>query len=306
VNTVPLVIDAHVHAYPREVAEDPEAWGLGHGEPGWTACVAPKGRRSIQGWADADRMVADMDTAGVAASVLLGWYWERQETCELQNAWYATWIGRHPGRLAGFATVQPRAGKRAVDAFKEALDRGLCGLGEILPQAQGFSLDDPWWRRIVEVAVARKVPVTLHATDPEAGAAAGPATPLKAYLDLAREYPEGAFILAHWGGGLAFRPMPAEWGALPANLYFDTAASPLMYGGDVFQRAVDLVGTGRILYGSDYPLLLYPRESREPGFGRFLSEIASSGVTGDGLSQILGGNARRLILPALAPAQKPL
>jgi hypothetical protein len=232
---------------------------------------------------------------------MLGWYWERQETCDLQNGWHAAWIRRHPKRLFGFAAVQPAAGGRAAEALERALDSGLCGVGELLPQAQGFSLEDPSWRRILERAIRRRVPVNLHATDPGKGAAAGPRTPLRAYLRLAREYPEATLILAHWGGGLAFRTEPED-GPIPPNLFFDTAASPLLYDPGVFRRAVDQVGAGRILYGSDYPLMLYPRQDRAPGFARFLGEIAGAGLTPDERAQILGSNIRRLLSPGLAPA----
>jgi predicted TIM-barrel fold metal-dependent hydrolase len=294
------IIDAHVHAYPPEVAADPAGWGRSQGEPGWSACVAPAGRRSIQGWADTARMIADMDGAGVASCVMLGWYWERQETCELQNRWYGDWVRGSAGRLLAFAAVQPRGGRGAVDALERALDRGLCGVGEVLPQAQGFTIDDPWWRRVVEVAQERGVPVTLHATDPGAGPAAGPKTPLEGYLRLAREHPRATFILAHWGGGMAFRGPPAGAGPLPANVYFDTAASPLLYPPSVFRRAADLVGAGRIVYGSDYPLILHPRRSREPGFSAFLDEIRASGLGEGELRDVLGGNIRRLLSPGLA------
>ncbi len=56
----------------------------------------------------------------------------------------------------------------------------------------------------------------------------------------------------------------AAAGPVPGNVFFDTAASPLMYGPEVFRRAVARVGSERILYGSDYPLFLYPRQAREP------------------------------------------
>src|ERR1019366_7206026 len=108
------IVDAHIHLYPAEVAADPGAWGRTRGEPGWAAGVAPKGRRSIQGWADPDTLIADMDEAGVGACVMLGWYWERQETCDLQNKWHAGWIREHPGRLLAFAAVQAAAGQAAV------------------------------------------------------------------------------------------------------------------------------------------------------------------------------------------------
>jgi hypothetical protein len=245
-----------------------------------------------------------MDEAGVAACVMLGWYWERQETCDLQNGWYARWIRRNPERLLGFATVQPSAGRAAIDALERALDSGLCGIGELLPPARGPFLGDPWWRRVFEVAADRGVPVNLHATDPEAGPAAGLPTPLGDYVQLAREYPRVPIILAHFGGGLAFRDLQELVGPLPENLYFDTAASPLLYDIKVFRTALDRVGAERILYGSDYPLLLYPNEERKPGFARFLGEVAGAGLTAGERGAILGSNIRRLLAPGLAPARK--
>ncbi len=296
------IVDAHVHMYAAEVAAAPAAWGRAHGEPGWTRCVAPEGRRSLQGWADPDTLLADMDRAGVQACVMLGWYWERQETCDLQNAWYLEWSRRHPKRLIGFAAVQPAGGRRSLEALERALDAGLCGVGELLPQAQGFDVDDPVFRRVVEMAAARRIPITLHATDPASGPAAGPRTPLDGYVRLAREHPEAILILAHWGGGLAFNGAPGGE-PLPPNLYFDTAASPLLYDSGVFRRAVARVGAGRILYGSDYPLLLHPRVSRVPEFGRFLGEITGAGLDPEERAQVLGTNIRRLLSAGLAPAQ---
>jgi uncharacterized protein len=299
------IVDAHVHLYPAEASSDPAAWGLAQGEPGWVRCVAPVGKRSLQGWSDPDTMVAHMDEAGIETAVLLGWYWEKQETCELQNAWHLEWVARHPGRLLAFAAVQPAAGNRAVEALASALDSGLRGVGELLPQAQGFTLEDPSWRKVMELVSERRVPVTLHATDPEAGPAAGPKTPLEDYLRLARDYPRATVILAHWGGGLAFRGAP-DGLSLPQNLYFDTAASPLQYDTGVFRRAVGKVGAARILYGSDYPLLLHPRQSRQPGFTRFLSEIDSAGLDAGERLRILGTNMRGLLSPGLAPEKKPV
>jgi uncharacterized protein len=300
------VIDAHVHMYPAAVAGDPSAWGTSRGEPSWTQCVAPRGRRSIQGWADPDALIADMDEAGIAACVMLGWYWERQETCDLQNAWYAEWIRMHPDRLLGFATVQPSGAQAAIDALERALDAGLCGIGELLPAGKGSFLESRWWRRVFEVAQERAVPVTLHATDPGAGAAAGPPTPLENYIHLAREFPKVSIIVAHWGGSMAFRELPGHSAAIPPNLFFDTAASPLLYDTGVFRSAVDRVGADRIIYGSDYPLILYPRDGVKPGFGRFLGEISECGLSSAEREAILSSNIRRLLAPGLAKARKPV
>ena len=162
--------------------------------------------------------------------------------------------------------MQPAGGQGLVEALERALDSGLRGVGEVLPQAQGFSLDDPWWRRMVELAKERGVPLTLHATDPEAGPAAGPRTPLEGYVRLAREHPGAAFILAHWGGGMAFRGRagggrcrPTSTSTRPRRRSSMTAACS---GGPRTSS-----GPGRILYGSDYPLLLTRgfREGRSSG-----------------------------------------
>jgi uncharacterized protein len=298
------VVDAHVHMFLPGVSSDPAAWGAAQGEPAWTECVAPKGRRSIQGWATPENLLSDMDKAGVEMCVMLGWYWERQETCDLQNGWYGKLVRRYPSRLLGFAAVQPSAGQRSIDSLERALDSGLCGIGELLPDARGSFLSDRWWVRVFEIAAARGVPVTLHATDPRAGPAAGPPTPLENFLQMAGAHPRVNFILAHWGGGLAFSEPPVGSDPVPSNLFFDTAASPLLYDRGVFRKAVDRVGAGKIIYGSDYPLILYPREAHKPDFGRFLGEVAGAGLTPVEREQIFSTNIRGLLAPGLAPASK--
>ena len=140
----------------------------------------------------------------------------------------------------------------------------------------------------------RGLPVTLHATDPEAGPAAGPPTPLGDYVQLARDFPGANFILAHWGGGLAFRGGDGE-GELPRNLYIDTAASPLLYDAGVFRSAIAKVGASRIIYGSDYPLILYPKSARVPSFMPFLDEIASVSLSQGDAEMVMGSNMRRLL-----------
>jgi predicted TIM-barrel fold metal-dependent hydrolase len=64
------------------------------------------------------------------------------------------------------------------------------------------------------------------------------------------------------------------------------------------------VGAGRVIYGSDYPLILYPRQTRKPDFGRFLGEIAGAGLAPGEREAIFSCNIRRLLAPGLAPAAK--
>jgi predicted TIM-barrel fold metal-dependent hydrolase len=290
------IIDSHIHMYPSEVFADPISWGMSRRENWWIKAVAPTGRRTIQGWADISRLLADMDRAGIERCVMLGWYWEHQSTCDEQNAWFIDWVREHPDRLSGFATVQPREGRQAVDALQRALDSGLCGIGEILPQAQGFTFDDPHWQRVIGIAIERNLPINLHVTDPLAiSDAVTMPTPLPDYLRLVQQFPAAKFIFAHWGGGIPFYELNPRVRPYLKNVCYDTAASPLLYDPRIFRQVIDLVGADRILFGSDYPLLLYPSQTREPAFDRFLKEIAAAGLNDEEKDKILGGNFARFL-----------
>ncbi|BET66400.1 hypothetical protein ASA1KI_13180 [Opitutales bacterium ASA1] len=291
----PPIIDCHVHLYAPEVARDPSGWGEARGENGWIACVAPQGRRSLQGWADVDRLLADMDAAGVARSVLLGWYWEKQDTCDEQNAWYLEWVRRHPDRLSAFAAVQPAAGKRAIEQAERMLDAGFIGFGEMLPQAQHYGYDDPWWHALLELAASRGVPVNLHVTDAVVVPThAAPRTPLEEVVDLVRQFPDVKFVLAHMGGGLPFHETNPRVRAALRGCRYDTAAVPLLYEPRVYRAVVDLVGAERLLWGTDYPLLTHPRDTREPDLMRSLAEARAALASELERRLVLGGNIATL------------
>jgi len=291
-----LIVDSHVHFYPEEVSVDPVKWGTERGEHSLTSCIAPVGRRSVQGWASAAVMLRDMDRAGIEKCVLLGWYWENQETCDLQNAWFNDLIKAHPDRLLAFATIQPRAKQAALDSLERALDVGFCGIGGLFPQAQEFAYDDPHFLRVLQIASERGAPINLHVTDPLIPTkAATRVTPLENFVRLAKDFPGVKLILAHWGGGLPFYELNPRLREILRNVTYDCAASPLLYDRRVFRQIVDLVGADRVLYGSDYPLLLYPREQQAPEFKRFLNDLATAGLTAEEQEKVLGKNLLRLV-----------
>jgi hypothetical protein len=118
------------------------------------------------------------------------------------------------------------------------------------------------------------------------------ATPLGDFLKVARDFPRTNFILAHWGGLLPLR-FP-EAAALP-NIYYDSAASPLLYDAGIWRRFAALAGQGRVLFGSDYPLNLYPAFGSEPELGRLVSEAKASGLSDAELKALLRGNAETLL-----------
>jgi predicted TIM-barrel fold metal-dependent hydrolase len=288
------VIDAHVHLYPPELNRDPAGWASAHREPHWASLCARKRNngRPVQAFPSLDDMLSSMDAAGVDRAVLLGWYWENHESCVMQNRFYAECVRAHPNRLAAFATVHPAAGEAALAEIRRAHGDGLIGLGELSPHSQHVALDDPRWLAVLELAGELGLPINLHVTDPSPITGNYPGrveTPLVDFVSMAEAFPKVSFILAHWGGcwwrhGVRF----------PDNVYFDTAASPLLYAPTVFAEAIAACGVGRLLWGTDYPLDLYPRDEGTEAMGGFLTQ-ARSVLPAPSAGNVLGGNAARLL-----------
>lgn len=289
------LVDAHVHLYPPEVNRDPAGWAAASGEPHW-AKLSTRTRKDghpVQSFPTLDQLLHAMDAAGVARAVLLGWYWERLHSCQAQNKFYAECVRRHPDRLSAFATLHPAAGhKAALDELNAAKDAGLIGLGELSPHSQGFRMDDPVFGAALEFAGKEGMFVNLHVTDPDSRKFPGRVeTPLDDFVRLAWAFPRTNFILAHWGGLLPLRS-EAE---LPGNIYYDTAASPLLYGQEIWRRFCVRVPAHKVLFGSDYPLNVYPQIDALPNMTRLIAEVHRSELSAEPLKAIVSGNARRLL-----------
>jgi predicted TIM-barrel fold metal-dependent hydrolase len=71
-----------------------------------------------------------------------------------------------------------------------------------------------------------------------------------------------------------------------SNVFFDTAASPLLYTPQIYNQVIQLVGADKILFGSDYPLLAQ---------SRLLKEINSLDLPEETERLILSANARKLL-----------
>ena len=70
-----------------------------------------------------------------------------------------------------------------------------------------------------------------------------------------QSFPDLKLVCAHWGGGLPFYALMPEVAQAFNNTFFDTAATPFLYRPQIFKQVADIVGSEKILFGSDYPLL---------------------------------------------------
>jgi len=289
-----VIIDAHVHLYPVETDLHPAGWAVGAGEPHWAMLCTRRRRdgRPVQTLPTLDELLTAMDAAAVERAVLLGWYWEKPATCAWQNRFYAACVRAHPDRLSAFAVVHPAAGLSAtLEEIRRSQEEGLIGLGELSPHSQGFAIDDPVFAAALFQAGELRWPVNLHVTDPAGRPYPGRVeTPLADFVTLAQTFPRTTLILAHWGGMLPLMDTRAGREKLP-NVFYDTAASPLLYGADVWQRALPAFGHDRVLFGSDFPLNLYPKRDEAPSLVRFVTEARDGGAE----TSVLSGNARRVL-----------
>jgi len=265
-----------------------------------------KGRPSLQGWGDIEDLLREMDRSGVDHAVLQGWYWEHQETCDWQNSYYAKCLKAYPDRISAFATVNPSEGISARNAIRWAREEGFLGLGELCPQIQGGSLRDPKWVEAMTLASECGMTVLFH-SDEQVG---------RNHPGRVQAYPEDfqwivencsslRIILAHFGGGLIFHGLNRGAGKAFERIWFDTAAAPLLYTAAVYPAAVACGAGSRLLFGSDYPLITFPRRSRldptalkqgrgRPDLAAHLEEIRNSGLEESDLSRILARNAAEL------------
>ena len=122
-------------------------------------------------------------------------------------------------------------------------------------------------------------------------------TPLHEVIEHFENHPDQKWICAHWGGGLPFYSLNRRVVKALRNVWFDTAASPLLYDPRVWRTVRDLIGADKILFGSDLPLLLYPRIHRTPGWAPFLEEFHASGLSASDRRKIARGNFETLMGP---------
>ena len=290
------VIDSHVHHYPPEVLKDPRAWALAHDEPYWLSLVTDQpGHKSIQGWATTDQLLRDMDDAGIEKVVLQGWYWENQATCDIQNDFYLKIAKEHPDRFIPFIALQPKAGEVALEALKRAIDRGAKGVGELSIGTQGFSVKDS---NVFELIECQGLVINFHVAEALSRDYFGKTEPtdLRDFLYLAKKFPNMKIILSHLGGGVPFFEHNPYIRDIFKNVYYDTAALPLMYHIDVINSLLSMIGPDKLLFGSDYPLRLYPGQESQPSFKRFLDNFKkSTSISKEDFNKVLYKNILKLI-----------
>jgi hypothetical protein len=264
------IIDSHVHLYPPEINQDPSGWARLNAEKHWEILCTRRRKEGsfVQLFPTVTELLKSMDDACVERSVLLGWYWESQHSCDIQNAFYKECFKAHPDRFSVFASIHPST-KGLKARIKQLRDDGFCGLGELSPHSQGVKVMDAHFIELVEVATEFNLPLNIHVSDPEGKRYPGYVeTPLEDLFLLIKTFPVTTFILAHYGGLLPIKfPDVLQY----KHTYFDTAALPLIYKKATWSHMLNQ--TERVIFGSDYPLRLYPGSAEDSGLKEFIHDL---------------------------------
>lgn len=304
------VVDAHSHLFPA-------AW-------------ASRGRMPADMF-DVEDLLARQEEAGVATSIVSDphiWYGDLDPGsigyAREYNDFAASLQRDHPGRIVGLATATPWRGAEHLAEAERALDElGLPGIAIATSDGGRYleSIPAAFW----ELVVGRDATVFLH----PGGTVVGQelmdmyrlgevcGRPLDTTLTLARlvlhgvleRLPRLRLLCAHAGGAICaiadrldfghelrdYAPL-GPWGevhlaeppsAYVARLHLDTAT----YGPALLRLALDRVGAGQLVFGSDNPPVPFP-------LGRSLAYIEALDLTGEQRAAVLGTNARSLFRPA--------
>ena len=277
-----MIVDFHTHVFPEWLRDERDRY-ISRDATFGELYADPKARM-----ATAEDLLAAMDSDGVDVAVAMGLGWSDEGLARDVNDYIIDSVRRYPDRLVGFGGVNPAWGDAAAREADRCAQAGLKGVGELHPDSQGFDMGDgAVTAPLMEAVRHHGLIVTAHSSEPVGHLYPGKGSNRpEALWRFIQAYPDVTLVCAHWGGGLPFYALMPEVGASLENVYFDTAASPLLYEARIFDAAAALVGAGRILLGSDYALLR-PR--------RLIAQIRESGLSEEERTAIMGDNAARLL-----------
>jgi predicted TIM-barrel fold metal-dependent hydrolase len=236
----------------------------------------------------ADELLASMDDGGIKKAVIQNIGWVNNDLCIRSNDYILEMAAKYPDRLISFCSCQPAEGDAALREIERCAMSGARGIGELRPDIQGYELDDrEGIRLLAKYAVTNNLIVSLHSSESVGHQYAGKGSVYPQVIyEFARRNPDLIIVAAHLGGGLPFYEMMPEVSDCLKSVYYDTAAIPFLYKTDVYRALIHMIGSRKILFGSDWPLL---------PFSRALRQIENAGLSTGDIDNICRINAMKLL-----------
>lgn len=266
-------IDAHTHWYSANVSQNPESWAQKNSEFYWAGLVGKRAdlKPSLQAFPSIDKFLRDMDEAQIERSVILGWYWQNIKNSYAQNIEIIKQVEKHSDRLSAFASLNPNSQTFEKD-LKDACNMGFLGVGELHDKIQNFDFSSTKFDDFCELCSQLNFPINIHLSDPR-----GKDYPNKVLTSndtayaAAKRNTSTKFIFSHFGGGDVFQ----ENFELPENVFYDCAANTFLYKEQAIKSLTPKLAS-KMIFGSDYPLRLYPKKFADCEMSEFKNSTLSS------------------------------
>jgi uncharacterized protein len=267
--SLPRVVDAHVHLFPDGVFASIWQWFDRFGWP-------------IRYKFKANDVVGFLLSRGIGHIIALH-YAHRPGVSRELNSHMADLCRRYP-QVTGMATVFPGE-EKAGDILEEGFSQGLAGV-KLHAHVQCFDLAGAGMGEVYEICESSGKPLVMHVgREPKSPAyhcdpyALCSASKLERVI---REHPRLKVCVPHLGADefSAYLEMIERYD----NIWLDTTMMLAEYLPGCTPPHLGGMRPDRIMYGTDFPNIPY-------AWDRELTRITRLGLPGDSLARILGGNA---------------
>ncbi len=273
-DSLPSVIDAHVHLFPDELFAAIWAWFDQYAWP-------------IRYKLNSLQVIEFLVSRGIDRIVGLH-YAHRPGVARYLNLYMASLCKSCP-QLIGTATIFPGE-KNAAEILKHGFQLGLAGV-KLHSHVQFFSMDSPEMHEIYEICSEYEKPLIIHVgrepkspvfdykRDPYEICGAEKVEPVL------KQYPDLKVLVPHLGADEyeAFSNLINDYD----NLWLDIAMVMADYLPDTNPPRLSGMRLDRVWYGTDFPHIPY-------AWDRELNRLCSMGFPESDLALILGGNALTL------------
>jgi len=276
-----MIFDFHTHIFSREVINHRDLY---LDDPNFHAIYSLPDARMI----DQHELLMAMEQNGISRSVAMGFPWQTEKNCEKQNRYFSSLGKESSGTIIPFGSIPIKMGVNVESWVRSIREQGLSGIGEIALYHEGFSSRHiDLLEKILNLAAENRLPVCLHVNEPIGHRYAGKyETSFIELWALIQRCPGVTLVLAHWGGGIFFYELMPEIKKGLSNVYYDTAASPLLYDNKIYSIAVNIASSEKILFGSDYPLI-------KPS--RYIEPLRRENFNTEVIDNILSKNSLRIL-----------
>jgi uncharacterized protein len=263
----------------------------------WIECQGPYVDALAKYWKRAwvpkteEEVVKDFEAAGVEAVLVALDLSTTINTRPCDNDYVAGMRDRNACIIQAWATVEPATGQVAIDQAKHAInDLKMLGF-HFHPIMQHFRVDEPRFYPLWEEINALRVPVMIDVgmTGMGAGMPGGMGARTRyahpeAIDNLAADFPDLTIIMAH--PGYPWVDETTTVALHKGNVYWEMSGWGPKYLPEGLKRDMRTRLRDKMMFGSDYPSIPYPR---------LLKDWGELGYSDDVLEQFFHGNAERVL-----------